>query len=234
MTHVPKISTKIPAETLFETVKTGVVLPIAIENWPGHGQKSVGGENFPQTELCLAHDGDNLFLHFSVRDDDVQALYGIDQEPVWFDSCVELFLSPMTPNNTGTLLPGEPQGYYNFEFNAVGTVLAFFGKGRDGRVPQKPEILASIKRHSSLGRMPFKLREGRIDWELDIKIPKTAFAFHSLPTLDGQVFLANAYKCGDHLPHPHYLSWKKIPTPKPDFHRPEFFDRLRMETGIHD
>ena len=28
---------------------------------------------------------------------------------------------------------------------------------------------------------------------------------------------------------PHYLSWNPIETPKPDFHRPEFFGELKLQ-----
>ena len=40
---------------------------------------------------------------------------------------------------------------------------------------------------------------------------------------------ANFYKCGDKTAHPHYLSWSPIDTPKPDFHRPDFFGELLLD-----
>jgi hypothetical protein len=36
----------------------------------------------------------------------------------------------------------------------------------------------------------------------------------------------NIYKCGDALPVPHYVSWRPIDTPDPDFHRPEYFGQI--------
>ncbi|MFR4039417.1 MAG: carbohydrate-binding family 9-like protein, partial [Butyricimonas faecalis] len=36
----------------------------------------------------------------------------------------------------------------------------------------------------------------------------------------------NIHKCGNKLPHPHFVTWNPIPTEKPDFHRPEFFGTL--------
>lgn len=39
---------------------------------------------------------------------------------------------------------------------------------------------------------------------------------------------ANFYKCGDGLTVPHYLSWSPIVTEKPDFHRPEFFNQIKL------
>ena len=42
----------------------------------------------------------------------------------------------------------------------------------------------------------------------------------------------NVYKCGDMLPHPHFLSFFPIHLPKPDFHRPDFFgaDNVRRDS----
>ena len=39
----------------------------------------------------------------------------------------------------------------------------------------------------------------------------------------------NVYKCGDMLPHPHFLSFFPINLPKPDFHRPDFFGDVVFE-----
>ena len=61
------------------------------------------------------------------------------------------------------------------------------------------------------------------DSYLALDIPASTFG---LETFAGLQARGNFYKCGDRLPVPHYLSWAPIGTPKPDFHRPEYFDRL--------
>lgn len=54
-------------------------------------------------------------------------------------------------------------------------------------------------------------------------IPMQVFRFHQINVLKRQKCRVNFYKCGDELTQPHYLSWKNIVAPKPDFHRPDFF-----------
>jgi hypothetical protein len=78
-------------------------------------------------------------------------------------------------------------------------------------------------RHPSLGTEPFGLREEPTAWELALVIPASTFG---LETFSGLHARGNFYKCGDRLPVPHYVSWAPIATPKPDFHRPEYFDEL--------
>ena len=43
---------------------------------------------------------------------------------------------------------------------------------------------------------------------------------------------ANFYKCGDKLPVPHFLSWKPINVPAPDFHLPCFLETLSLNNSV--
>ena len=58
--------------------------------------------------------------------------------------------------------------------------------------------------------------------------PVKAFFHHKIKALKGKTIRANFYKCGDKLTVPHYLTWSTVGTPKPDFHRPEFFGMVRF------
>jgi len=51
---------------------------------------------------------------------------------------------------------------------------------------------------------------------------------HSLTDWSGLKAKVNLYKCGDKLSQPHFLSWKPIAAPKPDFHLPEFFEQIKF------
>ena len=51
---------------------------------------------------------------------------------------------------------------------------------------------------------------------------------HSLTDWSGLKAKVNLYKCGDKLSQPHFLSWKPISAPKPDFHLPEFFEQIKF------
>ncbi|MBO6237358.1 MAG: hypothetical protein J6N50_01050, partial [Bacteroidales bacterium] len=84
-------------------------------------------------------------------------------------------------------------------------------------------LLQGIRRTSTLGADPFGLREGPCSWEVRLDIPAAVFG---LETFDGLHARGNFYKCGDGLPVPHYLSWAPVGTPRPDFHRPEFFEEI--------
>jgi hypothetical protein len=72
------------------------------------------------------------------------------------------------------------------------------------------------------------LDEGGIwTWRVGVVIPFELIGVdpENLP----ESIRANFYKCGDKTAHPHYLSWSPIETPKPDFHRPEFFGELLLK-----
>ena len=105
----------------------------------------------------------------------------------------------------------------------IGRLLLCRGAGRHGREPLPEPLLQGIRRTSTLGADPFGLREGTCSWEVRLDIPAAVFG---LETFDGLHARGNFYKCGDGLPVPHYLSWAPVGTPRPDFHRPDFFEEI--------
>ena len=104
-----------------------------------------------------------------------------------------------------------------------------FGKGRDDRKRATKDILDTVDRWASMGRAPFTDIEGERTWQLCLAIPSTAFFAHDLQSFEGLNVRGNVYKCGDMLPHPHFLSLFPIDIPKPDFHRPDFFGNVMFE-----
>ncbi len=164
----------------------------------------------PKVDFALAHTDYALLLKFYVSEKTVRAIYEKPNDPVYKDSCVELFISF-----------DDEMGYYNFEFNCAGTCLLGFGKDRNER-HQLPEKLIGRIRHQSL-LMPSACAEANISWELTLEIPFELFPYHEITSLTGKKARANVYKCGDDLPEPHYLAWNQIKTEEPDFHRPEYF-----------
>ena len=179
---------------------------IACLNWP---------EAFPyrpEASFDISHDGDALHLHFRVKEDAVRAVCAADGDHAWEDSCVEFFFDP---HGDGT--------YYNLECTCTGQIYLCRGKERHGREMLPEWALSAISRRCSLGREPFGLREAPTEWEVELDIPAAVFG---LDTFTGLRARGNFYKCGDKLPVPHYLSWAPIATPRPDFHRPEYFEEL--------
>ncbi len=169
----------------------------------------------PEAEFDLCHDGGELHLRFRVKEDAVRAVCAADREHAWEDSCVEFFFDP---HGDGT--------YYNLECTCIGKLYLCRGEGRHGREFLPEAAYAAIRRRCSLGTEPFGLREAPTAWEVELDVPASVFG---LETFNGLHARGNFYKCGDRLPVPHYLTWAPITTPKPDFHRPEYFDTLIFE-----
>ncbi len=185
------------------------------------GSQTISNQNWVKAEgthasFDIYHDGSRIHLHFFVDEKQVRAVNTGYHSPVWEDSCVEFFFSVKEDENR----------YYNFEFNAIGTILAAYGKDRHDRIPLPGELLDNVETDPSLGREPFGIIEGRKRWDLQISIPKESFLFTPLDDLSGVDGYANFYKCGDKLDRPHYLSWSPVLTEQPDFHVPRYFRHL--------
>lgn len=184
--------------------------PIACCNWP---------EEFPyapDVQFRMFHSGQQLMLRFDVAERYTAALVTEDNGEVWTDSCVEFFIKL------------DDKGYYNFETTAIGRLLLGFRQSRTEAVHASKEVLATIRRETTLGTEPFAEREGDNRWSLTLAIPPQALFAHALTDWSGVAATINLYKCGDKLSHPHFLSWKPIRTEKPDFHRPEFFEQVEF------
>ena len=185
--------------------------PIAVVNWPEVYDYA------PYAAFSAAHNGRELFLKYYAREDYSRALEGVDGRPVCNDSCVEFFAS------------FDETGYYNFEFNAVGTAYLAFRKERPDAVRATQAVYDRIERVASFGREPFDEVEKAGEWTLTVGIPARAFYKHTFGELSGVQARANFYKCGDRLTRPHYLSWNPIPTDKPQFHAPRHFAQIEFE-----
>ena len=183
---------------------------IDIVNWPDQFDTQ------PACSFWIARSVNALYIHFTVEEENVQALFETDHDPVWQDSCVEFFCK----------LP-DSETYTNFEFNCIGTCLATVRKGRnEDVVPFTSEKMQKIERYASLGSKAFGILKGETHWELTVKIPFGILDIenHQLPK---EIF-ANFYKCADASLKPHYVSWNQINTQNPDFHRPEIFGKLKF------
>lgn len=185
--------------------------PIDVVNWKDHPYK-------PEVSFRIAHTGREILLHYKVKEASVRAVAAGDNGNVWEDSCVEFFVSPDGNDN-----------YYNFECNCAAKLLIQGGLVNRRRPMAAPEVLAMVKRWSSLGNEHFDERVGECSWELTMVIPVSAFFNHSIDSLDGKTMKGNFYKCGDKLQTPHFLSWSPIQSEQPMFHCPTYFGTLSFE-----
>lgn len=172
----------------------------------------------PSMKFRVAHTGDRILVQYEVEEASVRAVASHDNGRVWEDACAEFFVQP-----------DEASGkYYNFECNCAGTLLLGYGKpGEREHAPS--EVMQSVDRWASLGRMPFEERMGDCKWRLALVIPVTALFHDDIRLLDGLDMRANFYKCGDKLTTPHFLSWSKIELPSPCFHCPPFFGQIHFD-----
>ncbi len=174
--------------------------------WPDYPYK-------PRVQFSIAHSNDCIFLKYFVDEKCIRAATGNINGPVWEDACVEFFVS------------FDEKGYYNLEFNCIGTALVGFRKEKESRVRLPEETIRKIKYGSFISNG----EEGTVHWELTVAIPLEVFAHHDLSSLKGREARANFYKCGDALPEPHFISWSDIEAPKPNFHLPQFFGTVVFE-----
>lgn len=172
----------------------------------------------PDVHFRMAHNGEELFIRFTVKEKAVRALATQDNGEVYKDSCVEFFIAV---DDSGY--------YYNLEFSCIGTLLLGYRPGRTGAVHADAEHLAMVKRYSTLGNQPFAEKETTGEWALTVVIPASSLFAHHLEKWSGLHARMNLYKCGDYLSTPHYLSWAPISTPQPDFHRPEYFQPVAFQ-----
>jgi len=136
-----------------------------------------------------------------------------DGTAVCEDSCVEVFLRMMDNSNE----------YANFEFNSKGVCYAARGKDRENRRELSAEEYAQIVRKPS----GVSVENDFFRWNLSVEIPLSLLGIKNVKIfqLDG-----NLYKCADMAAVPHWLSAFPVNTPKPDFHRPEFFSCLNPKS----
>lgn len=211
--HIPKIS--FDGEKTFSVIESKLdLLPenrIAHANWTQN-------DSYPTVSFKWAHDGENLFIQFKVKEDEVRAVAKGNNSAVWEDSCVEFFISF---DDSGF--------YYNLEQSCIGEVLLGYRKNRNEVEHAPDEVINAIKRLPSLGGYNFDLKQGEFEWTLLSVIPVSTFWKSDIKTLDGLKAKANLYKCGDKLTTPHYLSWNPVEIENPDFHRVDFFRKITFE-----
>lgn len=153
-----------------------------------------------------------LSLLYEVEENHVRAVAMEGNGRVWEDSCVEFFV-------------GAPSGdgYFNFEVNCAGTLLASARRSREDAVHFTPEQLARVRVCGSLPHRPVDSRGEGQRWTMLLMVPFDLLGFDHIP----ETLRANFYKCGDLCDSPHYLSWSPITLPSPDFHCPAFFGEVR-------
>ncbi|MBR5568397.1 MAG: hypothetical protein IKW27_06610 [Bacteroidales bacterium] len=182
--------------------------PVACVNWPDEFPYA------PSVSVRVANSENALVLMFEVAENHIKAVAMENNGNVWEDSCVEFFVADPS---------GE--GYYNFEVNCVGTVLASKRKSRTDAVHFTDEQIAQMRVFGSLEHKPTDMRGEDLKWWLVEVIPFSLFGLEG----GARTIKANFYKCGDNCDTTHFLSWSPIGLPSPDFHCPAFFGEIELK-----
>ena len=176
--------------------------------------------HFPDTQVKLKYDNNNIYVIFRVKDHYIKAVAKETNGRICEDSCVELFFTPG---------PDVNRGYFNLETNCKGVFLLEYhlnnGK-KHGFVDLKDTREIEMS-HSLEKNVENEIREPLI-WTIEYKIPISILSKYmdvDKPA-SGVRWRANFYKCGDKTSHPHWLTWAPVNFPKPNFHLPEFFGWL--------
>jgi hypothetical protein len=183
-----------------------------------------GSDHRPPTAARLVYDAKGIHGIFRVEDQFVLCTHRRFQSEVWKDSCVEFFAQPR---------PGS--GYFNFEFNCGGALLASYIVNPE-RTPNgfkefsrlSFELGQQIQVRSSLPRRLDPELQDPVVWRLRFFIPFSVFERYLGPLgpIKGQKWRGNFYKCAEENSHPHWGAW--APVEKVDFHRPDLFGTIRF------
>lgn len=218
------------------TVLPAHLRPGLQEGWAGNTWRHVpaitidcfrpeSSDHRPRTRVRLVADDQALYGLFRVEDRFVRCIHREFQSPVYKDSCVEFFVQPRPDG-----------GYFNFEFNCGGALLASYitdsRRTADGFAafqPLAPEEGRRIRVHSSLPHVVEPEITDPLIWELAFAIPLEIMARYAGPVsvAAGEIWYGNFYKCGDETSRPHWVSWS--PVERLNFHLPQCFGQLRFE-----
>lgn len=194
-----------------EALSDQEIVALLREQMEPHAVASVNWSDYPyapKVTFRIAHSQKALAIMFEVEEENVRAVTLDSNGPVWEDSCVEFFVK----NPTG-------EGYFNFEINCIGTVLAASRRTRTDANMFSEEKIAQVRRIGSLPHEPIDLLGGVHKWWMVEVIPFELLGLEEAPAQ----MEANFYKCGDKCAQPHFLSWSPIALPEPNFHCPDFF-----------
>jgi len=184
-----------------------------------------GSSHRPRTQARLLHVAEGLCGLFRVEDRHVLSVHTRFGDPVYRDSCVEIFLQPK-----------PERGYLNFEMNAGGALRASHitdhRRTADGFAAFTNLTEEDGRRVGVRSSLPSVVRPEVTDplgWELAFFVPKSLLEKYVGPIgpMSGEVWQANLYKCGDGTSHPHWASWS--PVDVLNFHLPHCFGTLRFE-----
>ena len=178
----------------------------------------------PVTQAKLLYSLEGLYGLFQVQDRYVRCVHRRYQDPVYNDSCVEFFVQPF----------GD-KGYFNFEFNCGGAMLASYiedpariGSGFRAFKRLTKQDRRQVFIYHSLPRMIEPELQAVTTWYLEFYIHHALLEKYSGPVdiSPGSIWRANLFKCGDQTSHPHWAAWSAVDSN--NFHLPHCFGTIEF------
>jgi len=189
-----------------------------------------GSGHKPVTQVKLLHSPEGLYVIFRIQDQYVRCVHTQFQEAVYKDSCVEFFVQPKPDG-----------GYFNFELNCGGALLASYivNPERNGLGFKEYTLLSSKDRkqigiyHSMPGAIDPEIKK-KTTWVVEVFIPFGLLEKYTGPLkpAEGKIWRANFYKCGDDTSHPHWGAW--APVDELNFHLPRCFGSIRFRSFVQE
>lgn len=207
--RVDELDTLSVSDIALKLLSSGAKADIDSVNWPDEFPSA------PHSSAIIAHSGTTLHILFSVTATETRATVTQPLGPVADDTCFEIFIKH----------PGRPR-YWNYEFNILGTPNVSSRIERKNPIRFSPDALNLIGTASSCRTAHETTYRLSSEWLL-VSIPLVQIGITSVEApllLEG-----NIYSCASAIDTPYYLSWNPIHTPRPDFHRPEFFGYLILQ-----
>ena len=134
-------------------------------------------------------------------------------EEVCEDSCVEFFAN---------FTPEQSDKYINFEINAAGIMYVGIGTNLDDNAFLQLEEVEGLDIHTEI-----KENYWTASYKISFELIKKYYPNFDIKQCD--YILGNLYKCGNNTAYRHYLSYFVVGTEKPEFHRPEYFNKIIVE-----
>ncbi len=159
--------------------------------------------------------GDGFYVEMTCLESDPLRHQNGFQAPVYLDSAMEAFFHFPFPGSR----KNEPSPYINLEFNANGSLLAQCGVSRAGRTP-----LSETECQAFSHRVQLLSDHWTLNFRLPLSLLKQMYGITEFGPSD--TFSCNFYKISEDPSIEHYAAFSPVLSESPDFHRPEFFEKV--------
>lgn len=158
----------------------------------------------------LAWNGEAIYVYLDAEETNILARYQGQCDPVWRDSCLEIFFSPVL----------EDPNYFNIECNPNGAMYWGLGKGREDRIRFVPLDIGKL--------FSTKVSRREDGWRVEHTIPTEVIRrfFPGYQPKRGTRIRANLYAVTEDKVPGHSLMWSPITNGKRDFHQSAFFGQM--------